>query len=214
MLVAVLTLLCIISLSEAYIAGPSRISSRGLATVLNAKRRTTLSRGRGLEGPKETEESRIPDAVVSPVSSSEERMSIKSISAAASSSVSEMSSTPAVAAPMNKGRQLSQRIQDDISDFERIGALKEKKVVVEENGVGKTLKDIFSAVFIADFFVVIFFLVWFLAAAVMQKTDPFLLEKFQDIFQPVVVPSLTVLMVGSMASGAMEEQANKNKSKP
>ena len=47
--------------------------------------------------------------------------------------------------------------------------------------------------------------------AAMQKTNPFLLEKFQDIFQPVVVPSLTVLMAGSIASGVLGGSEDKDK---
>jgi ABC-type uncharacterized transport system permease subunit len=76
-----------------------------------------------------------------------------------------------------------------------------------------TVKSAISALLIADFFVVIFFLVWFLAAAAMQKTNPFLLEKFQDIFQPVVVPSLTVLMAGSIASGVLGGSGSEDKDK-
>ena len=74
------------------------------------------------------------------------------------------------------------------------------------NSIANSLKNAFSALLIADFFVVIGFLLWFLAAAALQSTYPVVLEKFQDIFQPVVVPSLTVLMVGSIASGAIDER--------
>lgn len=69
------------------------------------------------------------------------------------------------------------------------------------------LKSAFTTLLIADFFVVIVFLVWFLAAAVLQSSYPVVLERFQDVFQPVVVPALTVLMVGSIASGALESAA-------
>lgn len=72
-----------------------------------------------------------------------------------------------------------------------------------ENPIIKSVKDLFSLVLIADFFVVIVFLGWFVAAAALKDTNPFLLERFQDIFNPVVVPCLTVLMVGSIASGVM-----------
>jgi hypothetical protein len=75
-----------------------------------------------------------------------------------------------------------------------------------ESGVVKAVKNALSLVLVADFFVVIVFLVWFLAAAAMQKANPFLLERFQDIFQPVVVPCLTVLMVGSIASGTLGDK--------
>jgi len=69
------------------------------------------------------------------------------------------------------------------------------------NSIVNKAKDALGIVFIVDFFVIIFFLGWFLAAAAMQSTNPWLLERFQDIFQPVVVPSLTVLMTLSIASG-------------
>lgn len=72
------------------------------------------------------------------------------------------------------------------------------------------LNDIFSIIFIADFFVIIVFLVWFLAAVTLQSVYPDLLLSFQNIFQPVVVPALTVLMVGSIASG-IGGQINKPK---
>lgn len=73
----------------------------------------------------------------------------------------------------------------------------------------QSIKDLINAVLIGDFFVVIAFLVWFLFAAAMQSTNPFFLEKFQDVFQPVVVPCLTVLMVGSIASGAVDNFGKK-----
>jgi len=73
------------------------------------------------------------------------------------------------------------------------------------------LKSAFTTLLIADFFVVIVFLVWFLFAAVLQSSYPVVLERFQDVFQPVVVPSLTVLMVGSIASGLLESASNRGK---
>jgi hypothetical protein len=74
----------------------------------------------------------------------------------------------------------------------------------------QSVKDVVGLVLIADFFVVIVFLVWFLFAAAMQSTNPFFLEKFQDIFQPVVVPCLTVLMAGSIASGVVDNAGKKD----
>lgn len=42
----------------------------------------------------------------------------------------------------------------------------------------------------------------FIAAAVTQQNgNPYLLERFQDIFAPVVQPALGILMAGSVASG-------------
>ena len=67
-----------------------------------------------------------------------------------------------------------------------------------------------TSVLIADFFVVMFFLIWFLLAAALQSTYPVVLERFQDIFQPVVVPSLTVLMAGSIASGLLGDRVKED----
>jgi hypothetical protein len=78
------------------------------------------------------------------------------------------------------------------------------------DGVMKLVKDALSLFLIADFFVVIFFLLWFLAAAALQSTNAYLLERFQDIFNPVVVPSLTVLMVGSIGSGLFGQKKDDN----
>jgi hypothetical protein len=54
------------------------------------------------------------------------------------------------------------------------------------------------------------FLIWFIAAAVLKDSNPIVLERFQDIFNPIVVPSLTVLMVGSIASGLFTKSDEKN----
>ena len=162
----------------------NRLTKTDPNVILYAKRRTTLSRAKS-SAPKENESAenieKLEIAEALPSRSSNELISIRSITAAATTQEEDEPVTSVQSAPSNKGRQLSQRIQDDISDFERIGLLKEKKVIVEEGGVSKTLKNVFSALFIADFFVVIVFLVWFLAAAAMQSTNPFLLEKFQVI---------------------------------
>jgi hypothetical protein len=60
-----------------------------------------------------------------------------------------------------------------------------------------------SLVLVVDFFVVLVFLVWFLLGAALQSTNAVVLERFQDIFNPVVVPCLTLLMVGSIASAVL-----------
>lgn len=78
-----------------------------------------------------------------------------------------------------------------------------------DGGPVKMIKDLISLVLIADFFVVILFLGWFVAAALLKDTNPFLLERFQDIFNPIVVPCLTVLMVGSIASGVLGDGKDK-----
>ena len=146
--------------------------------ALFAKRRTTLSRGRGSQEIADVAKLTPSDMITSPAIEKNDIIApeLTVISAVSTTDVVPRETSSSSAA---KGRQLSQRIQDDISDFERIGLLNEKKVVIEEGGVTKTLKNIFAGVFIADFFLVIGFLIWFLAAAAMQKTNPFLLERFQ-----------------------------------
>jgi hypothetical protein len=156
----------------------SRINQRHSHVTLSAKRRTTLSRGKGRGESQEVVKEELPDSVMSPTSNQGEE-DAATVTTAASISNTDNTEIRTTALPANKGRQLSQRIQDDISDFERMGALREKNKVQEESDVTKTLKNVFSAVFIADFFVVIVFLIWFLAAAATQKSNPFLLEKFQ-----------------------------------
>jgi hypothetical protein len=118
---------------------------------------------------------------------------------------------------VKRGPGVYAELESDLADFQRRSKLIDyqsklikPKEVEKENEILKTAKNIFSTVLIADFFVVIVFLVWFLAAAALQKTYTVVLERFQDIFQPVVVPSLTVLMVGSIASGVTSDE-NKNK---
>ena len=152
-----------------------RLDENRSCLALFAKRRTTLSRGRGSQEMAEVAKVASSDMITTP-SIEKNDVIVPVISAVSTTGVVPSDTASSSAA---KGRQLSQRIQDDISDFERIGSMNEKKVVVEEGGVTKTLKNIFAGVFIADFFLVIVFLIWFLAAAAMQSTNPFLLERFQ-----------------------------------
>ena len=104
-------------------------------------------------------------------------------------------------------------IESDVESFKR----QEKNVdnagsIANADGAGNvegfSFGDIIAKVLVADLFLVLVFLVWFIVAAVTQQQgNPYLLERFQDIFEPVVQPALGVLMIGSIASGA----ADKNK---
>jgi len=110
--------------------------------------------------------------------------------------------------------------QSDLDDFRltmssyqsQIPPISQSTAPAQSNSFIEGLKSAFTTLLIADFFVVIVFLVWFLAAAALQSSYPVVLERFQDVFQPVVVPALTVLMVGSIASGALESASNRDKS--
>jgi len=169
--------------------------------ALFAKRRTTLSRRRG------------GDDVAPPTSGSTNNESMEEEEEELSLDV------PVPAAVTGKAKELAQLLADDISDFERsrnaLMDARERERVKSSAGGGssaalQSVKDVVGLVLIADFFVVIVFLVWFLFAAAMQSTNPFFLEKFQDIFQPVVVPCLTVLMAGSIASGVVDNAGKKD----
>ena len=73
-----------------------------------------------------------------------------------------------------------------------------------------SIKNAISTILVADFFLVIIFLLWYILAVITQSTTPVVLERFQDIFQPVIVPSLTVLMAGSIASGFLGNSDKKD----
>eukprot|EP01036_Dinobryon_divergens_P025684 gene25684-34257_t len=96
-----------------------------------------------------------------------------------------------------------QLIDNDLQQLDSYKSMDNNGLSGQQEGssVVDKVKDILSAVLIADFFLIMAFLLWFIVAAALQSTYPVVLERFQDIFQPVVVPSLTVLMVGSIASG-------------
>eukprot|EP01041_Mallomonas_annulata_P007792 gene7791-15940_t len=109
---------------------------------------------------------------------------------------------------------LIEELEDDIGDFS--SAEKNNKMTKEKdftNGVGGKIKDIFSGILIADFFLIVFFLIWFIAASVSKEAfaNAFLLEKFQDIFQPIIQPALGLLMAGSVASGIFKNDDEKDK---
>ena len=102
-------------------------------------------------------------------------------------------------------------IESDIATFRK----KEESVgnvdsVIDVNGGGNVegfnFGDLIAKILVADLVLVLVFLVWFIAAAVTQQQgNPYLLERFQDIFEPVVQPALGVLMIGSIASGISDK---------
>ena len=98
-------------------------------------------------------------------------------------------------------------ISSELREFQRTTTVQNSSDDINEDGgdnsITEKFKDFIGTVLIADFFLIIFFLLWFVTAAVLQSSYPVVLERFQDIFQPVVVPSLTLLMVGSIASGTL-----------
>lgn len=125
---------------------------------------------------------------------------------------------PVTSTVPKKKVSLFDELEGDLASFESRSRLIDyqsklikPEAIKEDGAIMKYLKNSVSTVLIVDFFVVIVFLVWFLAAAALQKTYPVVLERFQDIFQPVVVPSLTVLMAGSILSGVIgDKEKEKN----
>jgi hypothetical protein len=156
-----------------------------------AKRRTTLSkRGRSDEDtPAPQKQQQQLQQPASEVVETRETVSPPPIF---TPRISSEVVTSQIENKQEKAGILNKQIESDINDFQELKALQEARSKSDkpanEGGVFKVLKDVFSAVLIADFFVVLVFLAWFLAAAAMQSTNPFLLERFQDIFQVLQLP--------------------------
>ena len=86
------------------------------------------------------------------------------------------------------------RESKDVSADEQIG-----------NAIGKTMKNTISTIITVDFFVILFFLAWFVAGVISStvfKNDAIQIA-FNGIFQPLVQPALGILMIGSIAGGAL-----------
>ena len=172
-------------------------------TQLLAKRRTTISRRTVPNNPGESQ------------STSQEEVGDDEEPDMADETAIDNAFVTDPASLTGKAKDFTQLLADDISEFEQsrnmlMQARERERIKSSSPGDSSTalqsIKDLVGVVLIADFFVVMVFLVWFLFAAAMQKTNPFFLEKFQDIFQPVVVPCLTVLMAGSIASGVLGDK--------
>ncbi|CAN0186787.1 unnamed protein product [Ascophyllum nodosum] len=68
-------------------------------------------------------------------------------------------------------------------------------------------KDLISTFITIDFFVVIAFMIWFIAGVVSSYgfSNSFLLDQFNDKWTPVVQPALGVLMGGTIAGGVVSK---------
>ena len=72
----------------------------------------------------------------------------------------------------------------------------------------KAIRNALSTLVIADFFVVCFFLLWFLAgifASYVLKNDDVQIA-FNGLFQPVVQPALGILMIAAIADRVFAPQ--------
>jgi len=73
--------------------------------------------------------------------------------------------------------------------------------------IPKAVQSALSTIITADFFLICFFLLWFLAgifSSYVVKDDTIQIA-FNNIFQPVVQPALGVLMIGSIMSSVFED---------
>ena len=97
-------------------------------------------------------------------------------------------------------------LEEDLYQFNQ-NNINNSNQSTKEGGILNVLKDGFGVIFSANFFLIIFFLIWFIAATVSKEafSNYFLIEKFQDIFQPIIQPSLGLLMGGSVLSGIINK---------
>jgi hypothetical protein len=102
---------------------------------------------------------------------------------------------------------MANELEKDLAELRSKGLLQIGDVAKgneSENGILDAAKGFLSTALVVDFFVIIGLLVWFVAATIqkqMTPDTPWLLERFQDIFMPVVQPTLGFLMIGSVVSG-------------
>lgn len=117
--------------------------------------------------------------------------------------------------------QLGDEMLQDLRDFQqrsRAAAVDDDEDVSqfaqtskeEGSGILNLAENVMSTLLVVDFFVVIAFLGWFLVGAALQSSQPAILLQFQGIFQPVVVPALSVLMAGSVLSGLIDKVKKKD----
>ena len=70
-----------------------------------------------------------------------------------------------------------------------------------ENNQNK-LKQIIDNLLLINFFTVIFFAIFFIFAIIMQLNGIFIFIKFiQIVWNPLVVPLITILIIGALVNG-------------
>jgi hypothetical protein len=70
-----------------------------------------------------------------------------------------------------------------------------------------TLQEAFSYILAADFFVVFGFLLYFVAAVAARSLfqDGSLLDKFSELWTPIIQPALGLLMAGTIVGGTVSK---------
>jgi len=73
--------------------------------------------------------------------------------------------------------------------------------MTKENNQNK-LKQIIDNLLLINLFTVIFFAIFFIFAIIMQLNDIFIFINFiQIVWNPLVVPLITILIIGSLVNG-------------
>ena len=73
--------------------------------------------------------------------------------------------------------------------------------MTKENNQNK-LKQIIDNLLLINFFIVIFFAIFFIFAIIMQLNGIFIFINFiQIVWNPLIVPLITVLIIGALANG-------------
>lgn len=93
------------------------------------------------------------------------------------------------------------------ADIERFRRAENRQPETAGESIASGAKDIISTIITVDFFVVIAFMLWFIAGVVSSYgfNDTFLLDQFNDKWTPVVQPALGVLMGGTIAGGVVSK---------
>lgn len=93
------------------------------------------------------------------------------------------------------------------ADIERFRKAENRQPETAGESIASGAKDVISTIISIDFFVVIAFMLWFIAGVVSSYgfDNTFLLDQFNDKWTPVVQPALGVLMGGTIAGGVVSK---------
>lgn len=106
---------------------------------------------------------------------------------------------------------MQERLQQDIARFRKKEV--EDKVSEKELTGFSAFADkaggILNKVLVADFFVILAFFGWFVTGVFFKSvlSDASVIDKFTDIWMPVIQPALGLLMAGTLGVGALNNVA-------
>lgn len=119
--------------------------------------------------------------------------------------------TKIVPQPRKSLRDLTE-LGEDIARYKERESLIRQGRGDDEGSFALGAKDLISTIITVDFFVVIAFMLWFIAGVVSTYIlqDTFLLDKFNDSWSSIVQPALGVLMGGTIAGGVVSKLRDSN----